>query len=530
MLRSLRVLDEIGAVHDSLRRAAGEPHVTDATVRAEPEETPPSWGHLRIVRKLGEGSYGEVFLAEDGNLKQHVALKLLRPPGWAAAEEDGILEEARRLARVRHPNVLTVHGADRIDGRVGIWSDYIDGETLEDLLKANGPFGPEEATHIGMVLCGALAGVHAAGLVHGDIKTANVMREKGGRIVLMDFSSARDRLPDRGTEDSVTGTPLYMAPEMFRGEVTPAADIYSLGAVLFRLVSNRYPVDGASIREIEEKHHRGETRSLRDACPSLPRAFVKVVERALAPDPQARYASAGEMEQALAAWQGTVGGRPVPRPASRRIRWVRFAGAGLMIFAAVGVWHFWPHPLEVEAHLFRAGNHMEERLQPGSRIAPGDQLFLEIEGSRKMYVYVFDEDQEGRAVRLYPLESLDLENPLSPNVRHRLPGEMGGVPYYWNVTSAGGAETILTVASRKPLAAIEATFGALAEAGDVEAVTLPARLDSLRGIAGLSSGPQGVPSSGEAEAMGRIRQGLDFRAGSGQGVWLWEMRLSNPKP
>lgn len=526
MFRSLRILDEIGAVHDSLHKATERAQDHSGTLLLETTETPSSWGHLRILKRLGQGSFGDVFLAEDSNLKKEVALKLLRAQGWRPSQEDDILQEARKLARVRHANVLTVHGADRIDSRVGIWTEYIDGDTLEQLLKANGPFGSEEATHIGISLCGALAGVHGAGLVHGDIKTANVMREKGGRIVLMDFSSARDRQADDSGGESVVGTPLYMAPEVFHGTLGPAADIYSLGVVLYRLVSMKYPVHGSTVADIKGKHSRGEYQSLRDVCPHLSRAFVKVVERALAPDPGQRYASAGEMEQALAALQGQVV-EPSTRPAfwNNRTAWI----AGVTMAAALaGAWQFWPRPLKVEAQLFRTGDQVEERLQPGSQVAPGDQLFLEIEGTQEMYVYVFDEDEHGEAVRLYPLESLDLENPLAPGVRHRLPGNVDQIPYYWNVTSRGGSETILAIASRKRVQRIEDTFHELTRAGDV--AELPARLDSLRGIAGLSPGSVGTHDDGEPDVMARIREGLDVRAGNGNGLWLWEVRLSNPAP
>src|SRR5438094_7121773 len=119
--------------------------------------------------------------------------------------------EARNLARVRHPNVVTVYGTDQIDGRVGIWMEFVNGRTLGSLLKTNGPYGAREAAGIGVDLCRALAAVHAAGLMHGDVKAHNVMRAAGGRTVLTDFGTGKDLGTDtdaRGSgADDFAGTP-----------------------------------------------------------------------------------------------------------------------------------------------------------------------------------------------------------------------------------------------------------------------------------------------------------------------------------
>src|SRR5439155_25572190 len=128
-----------------------------------------------------------------------------------------VIREGALLARVAHPNVVIVHGAERHDGRVGLWMELVRGRTLDQLRGEHGLFGEREATLIGLDLCRALAAVHAAGIVHRDIKTANVMREEGGRIVLMDFGMGLDIAQEGRVSGSLTGTPLYMAPELFRG-------------------------------------------------------------------------------------------------------------------------------------------------------------------------------------------------------------------------------------------------------------------------------------------------------------------------
>ncbi len=145
------------------------------------------WGRLEIREKLGRGAFGEVHRAWDPDLQREVALKL----AVSGEHQDAAIKEARALAQVRHNNVVTVYGVDRHGDQVGLWMDLIRGRTLESILKDQGPLGGREAALVGVELCRALAAVHARRLVHGDVKAQNVMREEGGRIVLMDFGSRR---------------------------------------------------------------------------------------------------------------------------------------------------------------------------------------------------------------------------------------------------------------------------------------------------------------------------------------------------
>ena len=208
-----------------------------------------TWGQLRALEEVGEGGPSRVYRAFEPSLETEVALKLLKEEVAAdAAAVERFISEARQLARVRHENVLIVHGADRHGDRVGMWTEFLHGQSLEAYLTSQGPLSAREATLIGLDLCRALSAVHAAGLVHRDVKSSNVMREDGGRIVLMDFGSVADlaRFPD-GTGD-IEGTPVTMAPEQLRGEVAgPATDIYGLGVLLYHLVSRKYPVEAETL-------------------------------------------------------------------------------------------------------------------------------------------------------------------------------------------------------------------------------------------------------------------------------------------
>jgi serine/threonine protein kinase len=255
-----------------------------------------TWGHLRLLEELGRGAFGRVFRAWDNTLAREVALKILRLEALDEAALSAVLREGQMLARIRHRHVVTVFGAQQIDREVGVWMELVRGRTLSQMVREDGPLGPEEAASVGMTLCDALAAVHAAGLLHRDIKAQNVMRESGGRIVLMDFGAGLE-LIERKRHPEFVGTPLYMSPAVLAGAAwSPSADLYSLGVLLFYLVSGRYPVEGNSMGEIATAHALGEQRALADVRPGLPEGFSRVVRRALGH----RYRSAGAMMRDLA--------------------------------------------------------------------------------------------------------------------------------------------------------------------------------------------------------------------------------------
>lgn len=356
-----KVVGRIGPVPD-----ADTPTVEEHVLRQPARAPAEFWGHLALLEQIGQGSFGHVYRAQDTRLDRDVALKLLRP-GRATSELAGkILHEGRILARVRHRNVVTVFGAEERDGRVGLWMEYIRGRTLEQLLRSQGSFGAREAALIGQELCRALAAVHKAGLVHRDIKAQNVMREEGGRLVLMDFGAGQVVQADGPpTGGRLTGTPLYLAPELLRGEdATVQSDIYSLGVLLFHLVTSQYPVSAGSLDELRSAHDTGRRLRLHDARPDVADDFCRVVERALSADPRRRHASAGAMQEALARSLGldstiTVERPPQaeprepvaarsPVPVAQRVarRWWMVAGLGFSGGAALvaALATVWPGP------------------------------------------------------------------------------------------------------------------------------------------------------------------------------------------
>jgi serine/threonine-protein kinase len=289
LIRELRVIAALAAVH----RESPAPPATSPPDAGD--ETPSKWGPLVLRARIGQGHFGTVYLAWDGALERPVALKLLRE----TARSGEIIQEGRLLARVRHPNVVTVHGVDRHDGIVGLWMEFVDGLSLARVLATRGALDPHEATLVGIDLCRAVAAVHKAGLIHRDIKAHNVMRDGGGRIVLMDFGAGALRT-ERSEAAPAAGTPLYLAPELFDGApATIASDVYSMGVLLFHLVTKRYPVEGATLEHIAKAQADGKRYSLRKLRPDLPDNFSAIVERALDRDPARRYRTCDELQRDL---------------------------------------------------------------------------------------------------------------------------------------------------------------------------------------------------------------------------------------
>lgn len=545
LVRELRLIADIAEVarDPSSKR-------TSSDAGSGPEmAAPTSWGHLRVLDRIGRGSFGAVYKAWDSKLERHVALKLVLPSGVSDAFDlSRALREGRLLARVRHPNVVSVFGADCHDDRFGLWMELVNGLTLEDLLKTHGTMSAREAMAIGVDLCHALAAVHRARLLHRDIKASNVMREDGGRIVLMDLGAGR-RMPAVDEPMApLAGTPLYLAPELLAGaKPSVASDIYSVGVLLYHLVSGRYPVTGTNRDEMARAHEGKARVALCDVRPDLPPAFIDTIDRALSPEPGLRYGTAGEFGSALAALAGLRYERD-PRP------WPdwRVAAAAVAVTAAllVGLTQIGrdtpaepepatpsaakaaaPASYDVTATFYAVRNGKNVRLPAGSRVAPGDHLFLTLDVSRPVYVYVINQDEAGSAYLLFPLPGNDPQNPIPLNTANRLPGFRKGEAHYWEVTTAGGREHFLVYVAPERLTDFEQMLAALPRAETdrpVEAIPLTARaVGVLRGVGGLAAARAQstiptIPELADLKPLPETRE-------AATGVWARRIFFENPR-
>lgn len=341
-LEELKVLAEVARLHRDTLPDPG----SETMLPPPPLQAGDVWGHLTIRGELGRGARGYVFRAWDPQLDREVALKL-SPDRDEGRDSKDVISEARLLARVKHPHVATVFGAERSGGFVGHWMELVEGETLEAMLQRVGRFNAREVALIGIDVCAALSAVHAAGLLHRDVKAQNVMRDRNGRLVLMDFGTGRDVESAEGAfvHDEV-GTPLYMAPELFTGgKASVQSDIYSVGVLLYRLVTGSVPVEAHSPTSLKLAHEARERKPLADVRSDLPLAFIRVVERALAHEPDQRHASAGVLEMALSSLLVPVEGPAAPHRRGGRLLGLGAALGALLAGLVLGAWWWTSRPL-----------------------------------------------------------------------------------------------------------------------------------------------------------------------------------------
>lgn len=315
-----------------MRRAIGADAVTLPSVgeASPPSFTPPAMlGELRLLRRLGGGGMGDVYLAHDALLDRMVAVKFLR----AAAPGDGtrrrLLAEARAAARIQHPNVVTIHRVGEVEGRPFIVSELVRGESLDRIEK---PMPWRRALEIGAALARGLAAAHRRGVLHLDIKPGNAILSDDGDAKLLDFGLSRmaaepggeapatparagitsverlaahdavaaDTMPGSPSGTALGGTPLYMPPELWLGEpATRRSDVYSLGALLYELCAGAAPHAGVPIRELPRVVPAQPAPPLTDVAWDVDPAFAAAVDRCLRVAPAERFESGDALREAL---------------------------------------------------------------------------------------------------------------------------------------------------------------------------------------------------------------------------------------
>jgi serine/threonine protein kinase len=504
------------------------------------ERTAPSgpqterWGDLTLLELIGLEAGGEVWRAWDQRLLREVALKFLRPHGTIPLDPNSpaLLNEARALARVHHPNVVAVYGIAEHDDRMGMWMEYLRGVTLAGEIELRGALPPREVARIGLELCRALDAVHREGLVHGDVKPANIVLESGGRIVLADFGLGRRPALTGSDQLQPTGTPLFMSSALLSGKpATPRSDFYALGVTLRWALTGGPPFRARTLSELKDEAAAGPSMPLADEIPGAPRKLVTAIEVAMAPEPEARFGGAGQMAAALQSVIEDLDGGSSPR--RRPTRGMVMAAVVLVaLVAAMGPRLLRPSiaMYEVDATLVRRSTGGLHRLGTGDRVSPGDQLSLKFRATSPVWVYVLNEDERGETFLLFPQPRFDVSNPIPGDSTIVLPGAIGGVENAWEVTSRGGREHFLVVASRKPVADIERDLKRLPEAKPGRPI-LYASVDTstverLRGVGGVAPLPAGTsPPGGSAFESFQVLAGRERVV---QDIWVRKITLENP--
>ncbi|QDU18924.1 protein kinase domain-containing protein [Urbifossiella limnaea] len=263
-------------------------------------------GPYRVVKELGKGGMGAVYAAIDTRLDRRLALKVMLPQFAAdPAARERFLREARAAARVKHDNVVTVYEADERDGVPYIAMEYLEGYPLDEYLKKKGNPTPAQVLKMAAEAAAGLAAAHRQGLVHRDVKPGNLWLEApAGRVKVLDFGLARpvDAEVELTKSGAIVGTPAYMSPEQARGEkVDHRTDLFSLGAVLYRLVTGRLPFQGPNTMAVLIALGTQEPTPVRDLNPAVPEPLAELIHQLLAKSVGARPASADEVVKRIRA-------------------------------------------------------------------------------------------------------------------------------------------------------------------------------------------------------------------------------------
>jgi serine/threonine-protein kinase len=308
-------------------------------------------GRYELRRVLGSGGMAIVYAARDRRLERDVAVKLIPVEATPVSERERFAREARAAAGLWHPNAVAVFDAGESDGVLYIVMELVDGQTLAKELSEGGRFDVDEAVAVTSSILAALGHAHVAGIVHRDVKPANIMLSSRGEVKLLDFGIAR-RLDEIGTTITsarqIVGTPTYLAPEQLDGRpTTTASDLYAVGVLLFELLVGEPPFRADGPVATALAHTQAPVPDVRVHRPDVPPALAAAISRAMAKDPDHRFPDAAMMSAAITA--GAAGRvlapasigqpratevMPVLDPPRRRPWWL--AGvAGLLVAAAV---------------------------------------------------------------------------------------------------------------------------------------------------------------------------------------------------
>lgn len=263
-------------------------------------------GKYKILASLGSGGFGAVYLAEDTWIDKKVAIKV---PHRQTADFGELLREPRLLASLSHPNIVSVITAERLENTFFIVMEYVQGETLENIIARDGALDLRRALDFTCQICNGVDYAHTQGVIHRDLRPANMLVSEAGLVKVADFGTSRFlELAAKGT--TVIGSPPYMAPEQFQGKAVFASDIYSLGVSMYQMLTGVLPYNTPLPKEIEKLMRGGLVMPPHVRNARIPRAISTIVMKAMAPTLPDRYQRASDLlKDLLAARKRGTGGR-----------------------------------------------------------------------------------------------------------------------------------------------------------------------------------------------------------------------------
>jgi serine/threonine protein kinase/Flp pilus assembly protein TadD len=377
-------------------------------------------GRYEILSVLGQGGMGAVYKARDRELDRLIALKIIRPE---LATDPAILlrfkQELILSRNITHKNVVRIYDLGEADGIRFISMEYVDGEDLRTILRCQGKFSPKEAIAVVEQVCRALDSAHSEGVIHRDLKPQNIMRDKHGRIVVMDFGLARS-LGDSGMTQTgaIVGTLEYMSPEQALGAtLDQRSDIFSVGLIFYELLTGRAPYEADTAIASLMKRTREDARAASDVDVSVPKSLSAIVSRCLEREPANRYHSAVELLQQLTTWEtnphisAEALSKMIAHPVVRTSRfsldlpgksWMWIAGAVLVIVLSI---------FAGRTLLNRSGTFSGEMAQGIPSLKQGKYvaiLPLKRVGDEKALGYVADGIEEALAAKLFQLKEVHI--------------------------------------------------------------------------------------------------------------------------
>ncbi|PAL01426.1 serine/threonine protein kinase [Lentilactobacillus parakefiri] len=255
-------------------------------------------GRYEIIGRLGEGGMADVYLAEDLILKRKVAVKLLRLDFRDNPKaKKRFQHEAMAATQLDNPHIVGIYDVDEVEGMQYLVMEFVDGEDLKKYIKDNFPIPYAEVVNIMEQICSAVSEAHRHNIIHRDLKSQNILVDKNGYIKITDFGISRAGTEDTMTQTrSIIGSIHYLSPEQIKGQMaTTRSDIYSLGIILYEILTGKVPFNGDTAVSIAIKHSQTPMPSVRDFDPRIPQAMENVVLKATAKDPDDRYQTVNEM-------------------------------------------------------------------------------------------------------------------------------------------------------------------------------------------------------------------------------------------